>query len=126
MPIDDKAKAFLDPTKPIREFKGMQAPADAEDRFKAYREKEYIERAGRFTESLVEFFLHERQRKGYLDDEAVGALALFAINLRELYGQPQNSTEKKTWTDKDRDAKLAIFDSICEEMQRYYDANKDL
>ena len=121
MPLDDQAKKFLG-TGPVKEIKG-QTSSEASDRLSAYRQKEFRDRAGSFAENLVAFFIEERKRHGYLDDECVGAVALFTINLREAYGSPQNDDEQKTWTDEDRARRLGEFDAVCGEMQLYYDEN---
>lgn len=122
MPLDEKARAFLPAGAPVTEFPGMKAPPEAINKYQAYREEEYLKRAGKFSEDILEFFLHEKNKRNYLDDEAIGAIALFTISMRTMYGDPQTKEEHaRTWTDADREARYKIFDSICEEMQRYFD-----
>ncbi len=121
MPLDNKAKQFLG-AGPIKELPGQEAK-QASSRLLAFRQKEFRERAGAFAEELVAFFVQQRKKHGFLDDECVGAVALFTINLRESYGSPQNDDEKKGWSDEVRTRRLEEFDAICGEMQLYYDEN---
>lgn len=121
MPLDAKAKQFLGPEPVVKV--GSQVSAKAESRFTDYRQKEFLQRAGTFYEELMGFFLEQRKRGDYMDDEAIGAIALLAINSRESYGSPQNAEEKKAWTPEMRTKKLEVFDGICESMQSYYDEN---
>lgn len=122
MPLDQRAKDFLG-TGPVRELKG-QVSSDAEKRIQDFRTKEFLERAGAFTEELVGFFVQQRKQHDYLDDECVAAVALFTINLRESYGEPQNEDEKASWSPEKRAERLSVFDTICEQMQDYYDEHK--
>lgn len=121
MPLDARAKDFLG-SGPVREL-SAQVSKDAETRIQEFRKKEFLERAGSFAEDLVAFFVQQRKKYDFLDDECVAAVALFTINLRESYGSPQNDDEKKDWTSEKRDEKLGTFDIICEQMQNYYDEN---
>lgn len=121
MPLDDRAKQFLG-NGPIQQVPG-QVSTKAEKTLAEYQQKEYLERAGGFAEELIAFFVQQRKRHDYLDDECAGAIALFTINLRRSYGEPQNDEEQKTWTDAKRDARLQEFDAICEAMQTYHDEN---
>ncbi len=126
MPLDEKAKKFLE-NAPVTQIAGTSAAASAKvvDAHAAYRQKEYMERTGSLYEELMGFYIEERRKRNELDDVCVGAIALFTINLRAAYGNPQTPEEEKTWTEIDRANKLAEFDSICVAMQNYYDANKD-
>lgn len=123
MPIDAKAKQFLGDG-PIQKVKGGEvkgaATAHAE-----YQAREYLERVDGLYQELMGFFLQKKKAGQYLDDECIGAIALFTINLREAYGKPQTPEEKKIvpWPEERREAKLAEFDAICEQMQNYYDEN---
>jgi hypothetical protein len=121
MPVDEKAKKFLGPG-PIKEIPGQESK-EASVRLASYRQREFRERAGAFAEDLVAFFVQQRKKHGFLDDECVGAVALFTINLRESYGSPQNDEEKKEWTEALRAQRLEEFDAICGEMQLYFDEN---
>lgn len=122
MPLDQRAKDFLGPG-PVREV-GAQVSKEAETRIGEFRKKEFLDRAGSFTEELVAFFVQQRKKHDFLDDECVAAVALFTINLRESYGTPQNDDERKDWTPEKREEKLGVFDLICEQMQDYYDENR--
>ena len=121
MPLDPKAKQFLDKA-PVREIPG-QVSKLAEQRVADYRDQEIIERAGAFYEDLLGFFLEMKKKHDYDDVESIAAVALFTINLRESYGSPQSPKEKGEWTDAKRAARLEEFDNICESMQAYYDEN---
>lgn len=130
VPLDEKAKKYLDPKYPVTEFKGMKAD-DAQDRYTAYQNEEYVKRAGKLAEDLIDFYLHQRQTHSYLDDECIGGIALFCINLRELWGDNQTPEEIAQAKDKpdaaaaQRTARLQIFDRICEQMQHYFDNHKN-
>ncbi len=119
MPLDEQAKQFLGAS-PIREVPGQNS-ADAERRLVEFRKKEFLQRAGTFAEDLIAFFIQQRKKNDYLDDECAGAIALLAINLRDSYGEPQNPDEKAKWNDAVRAERLAEFDMICEAMQNYFD-----
>lgn len=121
MALDDRAKQFLG-TSPVTEVAG-QTSTTAEQRLLEFRKKEFIERAGAFAEDLIAFFVDQKRKNDFLDDECVAAIALLAMNLRTAYGEPQNDDEQKKWTDMMRTARLAEFDAICEAMQVYYDEN---
>jgi len=123
MPLDPRADKFLgEGQRTIRE---NQKSEKASDRILAYRNREYVETTGRIAEELLAFLLEQRKRKDWLDDEVIGGVALFTINLRESFGSPQHSTDDKRWSPKYQAEQLAIFDTICEEMQRHFDRNKD-
>jgi hypothetical protein len=115
MPLDPKAKQFLGEAPQVSKL--------AATRVAEYRSKEIIERAGTFYEDLLGFFLEQKKKGDYMDEESIAAVALFTINLREAYGRAQSAEEKATWTDAHRKAKLDEFDTICEAMQAYYDEN---
>jgi len=121
MPLDAKAKQFLG-DEPVHRVPAQHS-AEAAKRIADYRNKEFIHRAGTFYEDLMGFFVEQKRKNDYLDDEAVGAIALFAINAREAYGSPQNETERAKWTPAMREEKLRDFDAICANMQTYYDEN---
>lgn len=122
MPLDDRAREFLGAEKVTRH--GAQASAKAAQRYEDYRQQEFLQRAGNFYEDLMGFFLDQKKKGDYMDDEAIAALALLAINCRESYGSPQNREEAKQWDDAKRAEKLLVFDTICVTMQAYYDENK--
>ena len=124
MPLDDLAKKFLAGGQPVQVVPTQEA-TKAAGRIAEYRTQEFLERSGGFYEELLGFFLQQKKKHNYLDEECVGAIALFTINLREAYGRPQNSREKETWSDEKRDMRLAEFDRICEEMQNYYDETEE-
>lgn len=126
MPLDEKAKKYLTDG-PIVRVAGPSAEASAKvvSAHAAYQQKEYMQRTGSLYEELMGFYIEERRKRNELDDVCVGAIALFTINLRAAYGNPQTPEEEKTWTEIDRANKLAEFDSICVAMQNYYDTNKD-
>lgn len=90
-----------------------------------FRVKEILERSDSFYQDLMGFFIKERSRCSYMDEESVAAIALLAINLREAFGSPQNAKEETYWTEEHRKARLYQFDMICAEMQKYFDENKD-
>lgn len=122
MPLDPRAKEFLgDGPRTIRE---NQKSVEASDRILAYRNVEYVEKTGRIAEELIGFLLEQRGRKDWLDDEVIGGVALFTINLRESYGQPQHTTDDARWTPEFAAAQLETFDTICREMQTHFDKNK--
>lgn len=121
MPLDERARQFLG-NEPVKQVPG-QTSEHASQRIADYRAKEFINLSGTFYEDLLGFFLDQKKKQNYLDDVAVGAIALLTINLRESYGKPQNSDEAATWTAEKREARLAEFDAICVAMQNYYDEN---
>lgn len=121
MPLDPKAKQFLGADN--AKASAPQVSKLAATRVAEYRSKEIIERAGTFYEDLLGFFLEQKKKGDYLDEESIAAVALFTINLREAYGRPQSADEKANWTDAQRAEKLNEFDTICEAMQAYYDEN---
>lgn len=122
--IDPRAKQFLG-AGPIEQIDGAVSKK-AEEAHAAYQMKEFIERAGAFGDHLIAFFVEEKKRHQYRDDECAAAIALLTINLRHAYGSPQTPEEHKTWTDEKRDERLDEFDTICHEMQIYFDANYDV
>lgn len=122
--IDPRAKQFLQEhgTGPIEQVAGGETRAAKEaQRLAAYRQEAYIKRAGQFAEELIAFFVQQKEKYDFTDDECVGGVALLAINLRYSYGEPQNDAEKEVWDDTQRDARYAEFDRICEAMQEYAD-----
>lgn len=123
MPLDQRARQFLgEGPRTVREH---QRSASASDRILAYRNREYVERVGRIAEDLLGYLLEQRSRKDWLDDEVIGGVALFTINLRESFGSPQHTTDDARWTPEYAAKQLEIFDTICAEMQAHFDRNKD-
>lgn len=128
--IDARAKQFLEQagTGPITQVEGgLTRAARESDTMAAYRQQEFIERVGAIHDELAGFFVQQRKKYDRTDDEWVAAIALFTINVRHSYGEAQahNPEEIASWTDAQRAAKLAEFDTICEAMQVYHDENKD-
>lgn len=136
MPLDPKAQNFL----ANERLEGSNTPSPAVTRLGPqtassgvkrdqmvvdFRVKEILERSDSFYQDLMGFFIKERNRCSYMDEESVAAVALFAINLREAFGSPQNAKEEATWTEEHRKARLYQFDMICAGMQQYFDENKD-
>lgn len=122
MPLDPRAQRFLGEGK--RTIVENQKSTTASARILAYRNREYLEKTGRIAEELLAFLLEQRRDKDWLDDEVIGGVALFTINLRESFGSPQHATDDARWTPEFRDEQLQIFDTICEEMQVHFDRNK--
>ena len=122
MPIDPRMEQFLGPGE--RTVRQNQKSEAASDRILAYRNREYVEKVGRIAEELLGFLLEQRQRKDWLDDEVIGGVALFTINLRESFAQPQHTTDDARWTPEFAKAQEVIFDTICGEMQEHFDRNK--
>jgi hypothetical protein len=123
MAVHPNMKQFLDLADPSS-IRQNQKAQTASDRILAYRNREYIEKVGRIAEELLGFMLEQRQRKDWLDDEMIGAAALFCMNLRESFGSPQHTTDDSRWTPEFQKAQFAIFDTICEEVQVHFDRNK--
>lgn len=122
MPLDPRAERFLG--QGPRTVLENQRSTGASERILAYRNREFVEKTGRIAEELLGFLLEQRQRKDWLDDEVIGGVALFTINLRESFGQPQHTTDDARWTPEFAKEQLAIFDTICGEMQEHFDRNK--
>ena len=122
--IDPRAKQFLG-TGPIEQVEGAKSKKAAEAHA-AYQMQEFIDRSGAFADHLIAFFVEEKKRHQYRDDECAAGVALFAINLRHSYGEPQYAEESAVWTDEKREERLAEFDTICSEMQLYFDTNYDV
>lgn len=126
MPIDEKAAAFLAPEgAPIQTLGPSTAGKEIHSAHALYKEREFMERSGGLYEEIMGFFLQQKKKHAYRDDECIAAIALFTINLREAYGRPQYEEEAARWKPEMRTAKLEEFDEICVQMQAYYDAEKD-
>lgn len=123
MPIDPRAQRFLG-NGPIQKLNAARSES-ASDRILAYRNREYVEKTGRIAEELLAFIIERRESRDWMDDEVIGGVALFTINLRESFGSPQHETDDARWTPEYRAEQLKIFDDICGEMQRHFDRNKD-
>jgi len=108
----------------IQTAPGQKASEQSIEKYAEFRKQEFIKKAAPFAEDLVAFFVDQRTGRGLNDEEAIFALALANINLREAYGNPQSESEEKhANTAEDRAKRLGYFDGICYGAQQYYDAN---
>lgn len=123
MTVDARARQFLGDG-PQRRLEAQKS-VSASDRILAYRNQEYISKVGAIAEQFLGFMLEQRQRKDWLDDEVIGGIALFTINVRESFGTPQHETDDARWSAEYRAEQLAMFDEICEEVQRHFERNKN-
>lgn len=124
MGVHPSMRQFLDVADPAS-IRRDQKATDPSQRILAYRNREYIEKVGRIAEEFLGFMIEQRQRKDWLDDEVIGAIALLAINVRESFGSPQHTTDDARWTPEFQKAQFEIFDTICFEVQEHYNRNKD-
>lgn len=123
MTLDDRARQFLaSGDGPIQTIPGQTSERAAERLAAAQRESR-IKNGGKLAEDLIAFFVQQRKVHDYTDDESAAAVALFAINLRHAYGQPQNEKEDSEWSDETTESRLFEFDAICIDMQNYFDEN---
>ena len=104
---------------------GWKAPKEHLDKYAEQRKEEFINRAGAFTVDLLGFFKEQKVKRDLDDKECIFAVALATIQLRELYGSPQGVKEGQGFNAKKREELLALFDSVCECAQEYYDENKN-
>jgi hypothetical protein len=127
--LDEFSRAFLVGSRPSGEEEyiniqgGQKANTAALAKWEEERKKEFIRRAGLFTEDLVAFVIEQRKIRNLSDEETVFGIALATINLRSAYGSPQGG--EKRLTPEQRGALLDRFDTICFHAQQYWDANKD-
>ena len=121
--LDSLNHAFLTGSKnaevTVRE--GQSAKPEALQRYDEARKKDFIKRAGSFTEDLVAFIAQQRRARDLTDTESIFAIALANINLRDAFGMAQAG--EKQLTEADREQLLQQFDAICYAAQEYYDAN---
>ncbi len=116
-----------DPTK--QEFVTVnKGQALSPEKVKAYQEermREFIQRAGSFTEDLIGFIFEQKSKRNLTDIETVFGVALATINLRNSYEnagvQPGSMS---TPSAEQRTANLAEFDNICMGAQDFWDANQ--
>lgn len=99
---------------------GQKANPEALKKYEDERMRDFIRRAGSFTEDLVAFVVEQKRLRNLSDVETVFGLALANINLRNAYGSPQG---EEHFTVEKRTALLEEFDEICAGAQDYYDAN---
>ena len=128
--LDSFSKRFLTGDAPSKEPKvetqaGWKADSALIEKYQEDRKLEFITRAGDFTMDLLGFFKQQKDMRKLSDTEAVFAIALFAINLRESFGTPQNEEEAKSFTEAKRQELLKVFDTISYGAQQYYDENKN-
>ncbi len=100
---------------------GQKAAPEAVKKYEQERQRDFIHRAGSFTEDLVAFVVEQKKLRNLSDMETVFGLALANINLRNAYGSQQGD---EAFTPEKRDALLEEFDEICAGAQDYYDANE--
>ncbi len=101
---------------------GQKASAEAIKRYEEERMRDFIRRAGSFTEDLVAFVVEQKQLRNLSDVETVFGLALATINLRNAYGTAQG---EETVTDEKREAYLSEFDEVCFGAQEFFEANNE-
>jgi hypothetical protein len=99
---------------------GQKVSDEALKRYHEERQRDFIKRAGSFTEDLVAFIVEQKKLRQLGDTETVFAIALANINLRNTYGSPQDESD---FTPEKRERLLDEFDEICAGAQDYYDAN---
>jgi len=99
---------------------GQKASPEAVRRYEEERMRDFIQRAGSFTEDLVAFVVEQKQLRSLSNIETVFAVALATINLRNAYGSEQ---DEQPMTPEKRDAYLEEFDDICVGAQAFFDAN---
>jgi len=119
--LDSFSKTFLVGTKDtpqkadVQVQKGQTLSNEGHAKYAEELQKDFIRRAGSFTEDLVAFIMEQRKKRDLTNIETIFAVALANINLREDYGgAPGNPTQEQ---------QLAEFDAICFGAQEYYDAN---
>lgn len=126
--LDEFSKNFLVGNRPDAEEEyvniqgGQKANAAALEKYEEERKKEFVRRAGMFTEDLIAFIIEQRKIRNLSDEEAVFGIALATINLRNAYGSPQGIEEKLT--PQQQTKLLERFDTLCYHAQQYWDANK--
>lgn len=105
----------------IQVGEGQKASEETLQSYYKDRQKEFIQRAGNFTEDLVAFIVEQKHMRSLSDKEAIFSIALANINLRNAYGQSQG--KEKDITPARRNQLLKEFDEICWGAQQYWDAN---
>jgi hypothetical protein len=118
--LDSFSKSFLlngDSTKKaeVKVASGQKLSPDGLKKYEDELKRDFIRRAGGFSEDLVAFIMEQKQKRDLSPIETVFAVALSTINMREAYGGDAKS--------EDREARLSEFDSACYGAQEYYDAN---
>jgi hypothetical protein len=101
---------------------GQKAGKEAIDRYFETRKKDFIQRAGSFTEDLVAFIIEQKTKRSLSDRETVFAIALTNINLRHASGSPQSKTE--TVSPARKEELLKEFDEVCWGAQSFWEANQ--
>ncbi len=99
---------------------GQKASPTAIKRYEEERMRDFIHRAGSFTEDLIAFVVEQKQLRNLSDVETVFGLALATINLRNAYGSKQGEEEI---SDAKRESYLAEFDEVCVGAQEFFDEN---
>jgi len=101
---------------------GQKASTEALRKYAETRKRDFIKRAGGFTEDLVAFIIEQKKMRELSDRETVFAIALCNINLRHAYGSAQGG--EKDVTPERREELLKEFDEVCWGAQQFWDANK--
>lgn len=104
--------------------KGQQASEEALARYMETRKEEFVRRAGQFTEDMVAHFVEQKKMLNLTDVEALFAVALFTINLRNSFTSPQTEEEEKNFTLEHKKKLEKQFDEICWGAQQFWEANK--
>jgi len=100
---------------------GQQIKPEVMKRYQEERLRDFIKRAGSFTEDLLAFVVEQKKLRSLSDVETIFGLALATINLRNTYGSAQG--DEKPFTPEEAEKQLLFFDSVCMGAQDYYDAN---
>lgn len=128
--LDNFSKSFLasgvtpGETEYIKVGQGQTISDDALARYAEERKKEFIRRAGNFTEDLIAFFAQQQKIRNLTHYEAAFALALTTIQLRNSYAGRNVKLGQKP-TEELTAANLEEFDNICAYAQEFFDANKE-
>ena len=102
---------------------GQKLPPAALKHYDAELTRDFIKRAGSFTEDLVAFIVEQKRMRDLDDTSVIFALALANINLRNSYGNPRIAGAPVSAADTEK--LLNEFDTICVGAQEYYDANPE-
>lgn len=109
----------------VQVTKGQKVSQEALKNYNETRVKDFIHRAGSFTEDLIAFIVEQKSLRNLTDTELVFALALTNINLRDAYASPQTEDEEKEFSAEKKKKLLQKFDEICWGAQQYWEHNKD-
>lgn len=103
--------------------KGQDLSEERIRNFQEQQKRDFIKRAGTFTEDLIGYIIEQKQIRNVDDRVVIFSLALANINLRASFCNPQNEEEVEKWTPEKTKNAGKEWDTICWAAQAYFDEN---